>query len=386
MCVKNFIYIGKLYFGVKLYMSVSVLRKSNTQVQYPSIKKDEIQIKEESKPVKNTLANQLRTSYQKTTSAFTEYPAKGLKGSKKATFYEFLTMGAVPYLVGSATFMALFAGVNKKFDLFAAKSAGPKKLALGVVLFGVAKSLSKHLISTPVKIATGIDTEEKYEKHTYTPDKTLPPEYQIDEYEQHKVMESHDFPRYDLLYGEKHKDKDGNPLPHNYFYDKIAKKNGLGENLPASDTEVKPIIKDVISRSNTAKSISSYLWAAVGVTLAAQDSWSNFFRATSKANWEKFKPAADSNIIKNIAGRGINTAKNIGRIAGSFGRNFVNATKELYHGPEGAKGFNKNAGKFILGAAILSSVLGAANTIYGAKHAVGQNKNVFDKKEKVTVQ
>ena len=362
-------------------MSVSVLRpKTNIQGQY-SVKRDEIQIKDESTPKKSTIGNKLRASYQKTTSAFTEYPAKGLKGSKKSTFYEFLNMGTVPYLVGSAMFMGLFAGVNKKFDLFSAKSAAPKKLALGVVLFGLAKNLSKYLISTPVKMATGIDTEMGYERHIYTPKKDgIPPDFQIDEYEQHKVMESHDFPRYDMLYGEKW------GKPHNYFYDKIAKKNGLGENLPASDTEVKPIIKDVISRSNSAKSISSYLWAATGVALAAQDSWSNFFRAASKASWKKFKPQNNSNLIKNVTGNVVNTVKNIGRIAGSFGRNFVNASKELYNGPEGAKGFNKNAGKFLIGAAILSSALGAINTIYGAKTAVGQNKNVFDKKEKVMVQ
>ena len=42
----------------------------------------------------------------------------GIKGSKKSTFYEFLSMGIVPYLVGSATFMALFGGANKYFDNF----------------------------------------------------------------------------------------------------------------------------------------------------------------------------------------------------------------------------------------------------------------------------
>lgn len=362
-------------------MSVSVLtQKNNSQVQYNTIKRDEVEIKDSATLKKNTIGNKLRASYQKTTSAFTEYPAKGLKGSKQASFYEFLSMGTVPYLVGSAMFMALFAGVNKKFDLFSSKQFGPKKLALGVILFGVAKNLSKYLISTPVKMATGIDTEMAYEKHVYTPQKDIPADFKIDEYEQHKVMESHDFPRYDIMYG----DKIGKP--HNYLFDKIAKKNGLGENLAASDTEVKPIIKDVISRSNTAKSISSYLWAAAGVCLAAQDSWSNFFRATSKANWQKFKPAADASIITKGVGHIANTAKNIGRIAGSFGRNFVNASKELYNGPQGAKGFKKNAGKFIIGAAVLSSVAGAINTIYGARTAVGQNKNVFDRKEKVTVQ
>ena len=67
-------------------MSVSVLRpKTNTQVQY-SVKKDEIQIKDESTPKRSNIGNKLRASYQKTTSAFTEYPAKGLNGSKKSTF------------------------------------------------------------------------------------------------------------------------------------------------------------------------------------------------------------------------------------------------------------------------------------------------------------
>ena len=35
--------------------------------------------------------------------------------------------------------------------------------------------------------------------------------------------------------------------------------------------------------------------------------------------------------------------------------------------------------KVLIAAAALSSILGAANTIYGAKTSVGQNKNVFDK-------
>ena len=234
-----------------------------------------IELKESCEVKPNTLRNRIMLPYQKTTSAFLEYPAKGLTGSKKSNFYEFLAMGTVPYLVGSAMLMAVFNGVIK--------STMGAKAALGVLFYGVAKSLSKSLISTPVKWATGIDTEMAYERTLSTPEGAP---VKITEVEQHKVMESHDFPRYDMLYGEKYKDKDGNPLPHNYFYDKIAKKNGLGENLPASDTEVKPIIKDVISRSNTGKSISSYLWAAVGVGLAVQKPWNNFFRAMSKDSWQ----------------------------------------------------------------------------------------------------
>ena len=337
-------------------------------------------LKEKCTPKENTLSNRLMSGYQKTTSAFIEYPVKGLKGSKKSTFYEFLSMGIVPYLVGSATFMALFGGANKYFDNFAAKGPMGKKMALGVVFYGVAKTLSKSLISKPVKMATGIDTEMPYERHIYT-DPKANSKHIINEYEQHKVMESHDFPRYDMMYG----DKVGKP--HNYLFDKIAEKNGLGKNLPASDNEVKPLIKDVISRSNTAKSISSYLWAAVGVVLAVQDSWNNFFRATSKNNWIKYKPLSqDAKLPERIVGKTINAAKNIGRIAGSFGRSLVNSACELYKGPQGATGFKKHAGKALIATAALSSILGVANTVYGAKTAVGQNKNVFDYKEKVTVQ
>lgn len=379
-----------MQFGVKENMAISVSNNINATTATPvANKKHNPELKEECTVKPNNLKNNLMSAYQKTTSAFTEYPAKGLKGSKKSNFYEFLAMGTVPYLVGSAMFMAVFNGVSHLFSNDTAKVAKSmgRKMALGVAFYGIAKSLSKKLISTPVKMATGIDTEMGYERHVYSKE-----DNSINEYEQHKVMESHDFPRYDMLYGENLSKlpkyaKKGEVLPHNYLYDKIAKKNGLGENLPSSDTDVKPIIKDVISRSNTAKSISSYLWAAVGVILAVQQPWNNFFRATEKVNWTKYKPSREGlSIVERTAGKAVNTAKNLGRITKSFGRSFVNASKELVKGPEGAKGWTKHAGTAIVGLAALSSIVGAWNTIHGAKTAVGQDKNVFKKQGKITVQ
>ena len=55
-----------------------------------------------------TLATGLKIQANKLKNAFTEYPKKGLKGSKNANFYQFLTMGTVPYLVGSATLIGVF--------------------------------------------------------------------------------------------------------------------------------------------------------------------------------------------------------------------------------------------------------------------------------------
>ena len=75
-----------------------------------------------------------RIGLDKFTNAFTLYPAKGLKGSKNANFYEFLTMGTVPYLIGSAGLMAVFNFANKYFSPFDKMQASKigQKMALGV--------------------------------------------------------------------------------------------------------------------------------------------------------------------------------------------------------------------------------------------------------------
>jgi len=377
---------------------VNSVSKNTNVVPPPQVgtKKPKPTLKEECTVQPNNIGKKMNAVFTKTASAFTEYPAKGLKGSSQSNFYEFLAMGTVPYLIGSATLMAVFNGVSHLFtknsDAKFAKSLG-RKMALGVVFYGIAKSLSKKLISAPVKMATGIDTEMAYERNVYSiEDKDNPNAPRVNEYEQHKVMESHDFPRYDMLYGEnlsklpKYK-KAGVKLPHNYLYDKIAKKNGLGEDLPSSDTDVKPIIKDVISRSNTAKSISSYLWAAVGAVLAMQTPWDNFFRSTEKANWNKFIPSKSNlTFAETVKEKSVNVAKNLYRISGSFVRSLAGSAKELYVGPKDAKGFGKYAGRAVVLLAAASSVFGALNTIHGARTAAGQNKNVFDTKRKITVQ
>lgn len=336
-------------------------------------------IPDETRVLPNNLKTRMMRSFQKTTSAFTEYPAKGLQGHKKSTFYEFLTMGNVPTILGSLTFMALFNGAPHWFPNFNKKGArvGGNKLALGVLLFAAAKSISKNFVTKPVKWATGIDTEMPYQKVSYTIP-TSKNDTPVPEFEQHYVFESRDFPRYDKLYNL----KEGKP--RNYYYDQIALKNGLGKNLEASDADVKPLIKDVISRSSTAKSLSTYAWGAVGVGLAAQNSWDNFFNAMSPKSWTKFKSNPNETKVINLIDKTANTGKNLWRITKSFGRNFVKASKELYHGPEFEKGFRKHSGKALLGFAAALSAFGAINTIYGAKTA-GDRKFVIDSNKKVTV-
>ena len=291
--------------------------------------------------LENNLKTRATIQADKLTKAFTTYPAKGLKGDRNANFYEFLTMGTVPYLMGSAALMAVFNLANKYFTPFAQSKAGSigKKMALGVAMYGVAKEASKSLVNVPVKAMTGVDTEMPYAKVVegfprFEGDKNTK------SIEYHKVFESVEFPRYDLLYGKTNEDR-------NAYYDKVAKKLGLGENLASSDKEVKPRIKDIIVRSNTAKSISSYLWAATGVGLAVQKPWD---------------------------------------MARSFGNNFVKAAKDLWTGGANPTKVQKYAGKALIGAAVAATVIGVVNTVASARKSVKlEDKNVFDANRKVVV-
>jgi hypothetical protein len=289
--------------------------------------------------LKNNLSNRARIGLDKFAKAFTVYPARGLKGSKNSNFYEFLTMGTVPYFVGSATLMGIF-NASKRFshyDKFKASQLG-NKVALGVLFYGLFKSLSKSLINVPVKLKTGIDTELPYAKVNYLLQDS-PDDYNLTSVEYHKVGESVDFTRWDLLYGDK---KKGEAL--NARYDKIAKKNGLGTNLNDSDQEVKPLYKEVLVKSKVAKSFSSFLWAGVGVALAFQDSWLKYFKVATPKFWH---------------------GKEFLHSMKVFGTSFVDSAKELYNGGKGATGFlEKHSGKAMLGLAVLSTIVGVVNACH----------------------
>ena len=308
--------------------------------------------------LENNFKTKLEIGADKLTKAFTIYPAKGLKGDRNSNFYEFLTMGTVPYVLGSAALMGVFNFANKYFTPFAQSKAGSlgKKMALGVAMYGVAKEASKALVTKPVKALTGVDKELPYAKVVegfpkFEGDKnTKSVEY-------HKVFESVEFPRYDLLYGKTTEDR-------NAYYDKVAKKLGLGENLNSSDKEVKPRIKEIVSTTNAAKTVSSYLWAATGVALALQQPWDNFFVSATK-------------------GQGF---KKVGNMVRSFGNNFVKAAKDLWTGGTNPTKVQKYAGKALVGTAVAATVLGVANTVIKARKSANlEDKNMIDESRKVVV-
>ncbi len=286
--------------------------------------------------LKNNLLTRTRIGFDKFTNALTIYPAKGITGNKNSNFYEFLTMGTIPYIAGSAMLMGVFNLANKHFSHFDKKKADVlgKKMALGVIFYGLAKNISKSFVTTPVKHLTGVDTELPYAKVNYElPDSVNDTDVVSIEY--HKVFESIEFPRWDLLYGD-----DSKGEVRNGYYDKIAGKLGLGDNLNDSDQEVKPLIREVVVKTNMAKTISSYLWAATAVGLAMQKPWEGFMDGASFKFWKK--GVAD-------------------RTCTSFVKAAKDSAKLFYHGQ--GQGIGKHSGKIMLGAAALSTAAGVLNAV-----------------------
>ena len=333
--------------------------------------------KEHDKNVTRILPNNAKTKFeqgtQKTMSAFIDYPVKGFKGDINTNFYEFLTMGIVPYLMGSAAFMFVFNCVNKHLDLkgkSVAEGLG-KKLALGVIFYGVLKNISKNLVTKPVKAATGVDTEMPYENIVYNLPKYAGDSAVIEvQHQQRKVFDSKEFYRKDLL--------------DRAYFDNVAKKVGLGENLEDSITEVSPIIQNIAATSGIAKSISSYCWAGVGVALANQDAWLTFF--DSIKNRKHYVAKSSDTAMQKLGGKVKTFGGNVWDITATFGRSLFKSIKQLWTGKPDATGFAKHSGKAFIGVSALITAFLTANTIMRAKNmAKNNNKQTIDKTKESTV-
>ena len=342
-------------------MDLSVHEIHNANNSFTSMNIDKDELKKHPILIKNNLPNRMYIGWDKFTNAITMYPARGLTGSKNSNFYEFLTMGIIPYLTGSITLMAIF----NAYGSFLARdkkvaSVFGKKMALGVLFYGLAKNLSKNLISKPVKWATGVDTEEPYVELKYKLPESIS-DADITSLEYHKVLESLEFPRWDVKYGDESKNES-----RNIWFDKISKKIGLGENLKDSDQEAKPRIKEIAAKSSLAKTMSSYMWAAVGVGMAMQKTWDGFF------NMATLKPWKVKQFLATI-GRFIDcTFKSIG---------------ELYKGPKNAGSFFKqHSGKMLVGLAAITTIAGLANVLISRdKPSTLTADDVVDKSRKYVV-
>ncbi len=339
----------------------------------------------EIKVLPSNISTRTIASFNRTASAATEYWVKGLNGDINSNFYEFLAMGRIPYWLGGATFIGIFNGMSRFFDSRGAQQAKKVglKLATGVVFYSLAKMLSKEFITRPVAMATGIDIDQPYLNVAASLPKTLlsiPPKPGDDpktpnrniqdldsQYQYQKLWESVEFPRVDLVKPE--------------FFDNVARKNGLGSNLNNAETEAKPILKNVISTATTATRISSFLWAACGVALAACGNWHSYYETYLSGTKLGNKPISkDMTFNEKMKVRLDNFWQHTKEGTLALGKTFKDSAKEFYHGTPGSSGFKKHAGKALLFTAIGSTVFGVANTIIRAR-SMGKNlcdENIID--------
>lgn len=302
--------------------------------------------------IDNTFKNRAKIATDRLVNAFTIYPAKGLKGDKNSNFYEFLDMGTIPYVLGSATLMAI-APIAKHYDKHGSKQAAKycNAFALGVLAYGVLKNVSKSFIKKPVKWITGIDLDLPYKKTVRDLPSTSDGKVNAN-IEYHKVFESVDFTRTDLLY-----DYDKYGKKRGSYYDYIAEKNGLGKNLNASDQLVKPFIHKVAVKERICETWSSYAWAILGVGLCMQNSTKEFFG---------LGPTAKG--IQNLA------PSNIWGKTKKIGKTLIESIKEMH---------SKKAGKALIYTTIASTILGNIITLTNNKPKKVKNEIKFNNKDSV---
>jgi hypothetical protein len=195
------------------------------------------------------------------------YAPKGLKGSRNSNFYESLSLSMLPYIAGGATIIALYNLANKHYKPSEAMKASNlgKRMAIGVACYAAGKWLAGKVLNGGVKAATGIDVEMPYKKtvHELPEEKGEIPGTST---EFHRVYESVDFPRWDLI--NRKGEFEGNRYA---YYDKIAKRMGYDEKLNAPDQVVQPKIKETVAKTIATKNISSYLWAATALVFGMNE-------------------------------------------------------------------------------------------------------------------
>lgn len=219
--------------------------------------------------IKDSFSNKFKVDMEKTMNIPLVHFPRGLGGAPDYSFFEFLQTAKFPYYVGGPILAALFyAGV--KFDNpqsgRAAKNVA-KHMAVGVGLYYAGAMLAKSIINTTVKHARGINLEQPYRKVIPTStDQTGAFQKDV---EYHKVYESMDFTRWDMLYKEGNKVEDINAR-----YNQIAKKYGTDpDKMTDSDSTLKPLIKKTIVMARAWQYALTAMFVSLGIGMANQKAW-----------------------------------------------------------------------------------------------------------------
>ncbi len=281
------------------------------------------------------LASTLATVHKFENNIFTYFP-KGFAGSKNSDFYEFLSLGMVPYLIGSCMMYGLYKFANNAFKLTdkAMADAMAHKMGAGILLYGIGKVLSKTISHALIKASTGVNLDLKYVKRiNEIPE---PGQYEGLQRKQYPgVFDSVTFYRSDLLDKDSELNHDGDVY---WYYDKISKKAGYEKRLNNPNQEMSPKIKELKARTTALENISKYIIAACGVAIGAQDAFGDL--SYHKLFTKNTKP----------------DYKMIGQNIKEFGLAFKKAVKQLIKGTD-VNSLTRNYGKALLLAGGISTLL-----------------------------
>ena len=264
-------------------------------------KKQEINESESHIHRQNALTGMNVEAHKLTNDILTYFP-KGFAGSKNSNFYEFLSLGKIPYLIGSVLLIALYtAAIGKNNHKLSEKTGGiidalkhrgeyskqsasaamnvAKKMGAGVVLYGIGKWLSKKVSHKLIHASTGVNLDMKYTNivtELPEPGKKIG----MKRIEYPGVFDSADFPRKDLIAMD-------SQLNHDniyYYEDKLAKKAGFKDNLNAPNQTMWPKIRELKVRTTALENINQYIAAATGVAIGAQESFEKLDGSKLKFN------------------------------------------------------------------------------------------------------
>lgn len=208
-------------------------------------------------------------AHKLTNDIFTYFP-KGFSGSKNSDFYEYLSLGMVPNLIGSAMLIALYGLANGKYNAADAKFAGmgAKQMGAGVILYAAGKWAYQRLARAGIKASTGIDLDMRYTKKV----NELPEPGQekgLVRTQYPGVYDSVQFYRNDLLT----KDAEINHGDAYYHDDRIVKKAGFDNKLHAPNQTASDKIRKVKARTTALENVGKYIVAATGVALGSQEAF-----------------------------------------------------------------------------------------------------------------
>lgn len=166
----------------------------------------------------------------------------GLQGDRNVSFYDFLQMAAVPYYLGGAMLYNCFRAGG---DVLTAKKQG-----VGVVLYYLGMGLGNNFVDSFVKHKYGVDLNLSY--------KNLDGKV-------HKVFESVDFTRWDLL-----TQKD---------WDEMGDKLGIPRDVVDRDTAVKAEVGKILVKARAWKLTLGATFAGIGAGfLARSNAWEKLFK------------------------------------------------------------------------------------------------------------